>query len=833
MAITDAHTESSVNPINNTPSIIQDGFGAYGQDLPGDGLTYCGPTAALMGIYWPYANGFTQLAPTAYDPDDLQSFEAALNLEQVLAGLMNTSVDGGGTGRDMFEQGVQDYFAARGIGGSDPVPYTTSFTDAPDLQWFAAALTPNVTPDSDVVTLAVFGVAWYVEVNDAPLHRGGHFLTPLIVEPVGGNWLMLNNPFPASFFDVPNIPSSNPQTVVVAATTPPLPFPSPPYCQIVTPTLGTDRWAVLTGGYAWAINRSACPPPSGYDPQPWQIDTIKTINTNGGQLEVLAQLQGAGGLAKTGAGTLLLANTNALTGAHSVIAGTLASSQTAGTPFGTGAMTLTNGGVLMLEPGSADAVVVDIAPSEGVTLESGGGSLALYGTNKFQVKIGGLRTLAGRSLAVVPYPGIAQLGNGQNILIDGYSEGIVPAYILGLDTGLGCGKFLTYGSAIGLSQASTVLSTTTPIGKVAPGDLYQVVDEQAIPDGGTVTLVGLEVDAPGAVLGPGGTVVLSGAHPGVILNGADTMPAQNAIIETAIRFADSEGVLYASAGRGALEISGNIWGSDGLTIFGPGTVMLSADNSSTLTGPITINEGALVSCAPGGSGTGASEIIVQGTATLELSGIAPSAVTVAEGATLNLTGGTVRGSLSIAPAGTTSPAPGGILQGHGTIEGQANVGGQIQAGDQTGMLEFQNMATTAGANFFWQLQQLVDDDTTQPQLQWNTLRYDQPGSTVGSEQNPLRFFLDFSKVGEPDPASTFWQSPHKWTVFLFETRELTYYVTQGNFHYSCGKFELLFRQSTEASIALLVWIPASSVQSWAQQQITQAEQSGKATGEVT
>jgi hypothetical protein len=36
------------DPVTNTPSIVQTDFGAWGQNLPGYGEAYCGPTAMVM-----------------------------------------------------------------------------------------------------------------------------------------------------------------------------------------------------------------------------------------------------------------------------------------------------------------------------------------------------------------------------------------------------------------------------------------------------------------------------------------------------------------------------------------------------------------------------------------------------------------------------------------------------------------------------------------------------------------------------------------------------------------------------------------------------------------
>jgi hypothetical protein len=76
------------DPNGTTPSIVQIDFGPWGQDMPGDGYSYCGPTSMVMGPYYLYANGFTQLAPGPFvDQDD----SATVNLERIIAGLCRTS----------------------------------------------------------------------------------------------------------------------------------------------------------------------------------------------------------------------------------------------------------------------------------------------------------------------------------------------------------------------------------------------------------------------------------------------------------------------------------------------------------------------------------------------------------------------------------------------------------------------------------------------------------------------------------------------------------------------------------------------------------------------
>jgi hypothetical protein len=76
------------DPNGTTPSIVQIDFEPWGQDLPGDAYAYCGPTSMVIGLYYLYARGFTQLAP---GPFVSQDDSATVNLERIIAGLCRTS----------------------------------------------------------------------------------------------------------------------------------------------------------------------------------------------------------------------------------------------------------------------------------------------------------------------------------------------------------------------------------------------------------------------------------------------------------------------------------------------------------------------------------------------------------------------------------------------------------------------------------------------------------------------------------------------------------------------------------------------------------------------
>src|SRR5690242_17468970 len=113
-----------ISPIK-TPCIVQVDFGPWGQNLPGDGESYCGPTSIVMGLYWMSANGFTQVAPSTYKG---QNDPAAVNLELVVAGLLGTSSETGTGSMD----GVTTYLAACGI---TVTPANNPSSANPDLGW--------------------------------------------------------------------------------------------------------------------------------------------------------------------------------------------------------------------------------------------------------------------------------------------------------------------------------------------------------------------------------------------------------------------------------------------------------------------------------------------------------------------------------------------------------------------------------------------------------------------------------------------------------------------------------------------------------------------------
>jgi autotransporter-associated beta strand protein len=810
------------NPKAATPSVVQVLFGPWGEDIPGDGLEYCGPTATLMAIYYLYDNGFTQLAPAAYGG---QEDPNATNLELVLGGLMQTSSVGGTT--TGMAEGVCDYLSACGI---PPDVVTLTTTTTPNLIWLQTALAPNVAQNPDTIVLANFTVSWFaLETGTTSTYSrtGGHFLTPLVVQQMGG-MLTLNNPAPSTFIAGARSPSSNPQTVLISSvpagwTLQGISDPQA-YSQVITPKLGPGQatLAVLTNASAWAIPASMSPA-GGWQPSPWQLAASKTINTNGGMLTVQASLEGAGGIAKSGQGTLLLTGANSLSGLNNVYNGTLASTQTSGSPFGTGSVALSGGGVLMLCPANSASTSVTIASSAGAvcTIEAGGGTIALAGSGAFDVLLGGNTkgdtgniARAGRgTLVIAPGGGIAGLGSNQNLQVVGgkgnqprVSNGMVAPFIVGQDSDSGgSGSFLTYASA-GFQPAATVTSDRLGIDKVKSTMVYEVVDSQTLDSKAQVAALemnGGEIDGTGTLLiGSQAT----GDVAGLIMNGGS-------IYADTLAFGQAEGAIYTNNGGSGTAIYSAIAGTAGLTTFGPGGLVLGEDNASSLSGPISVNAGTLIAAADGA--TGAGDVTVYTGATLQVQAAVPGAVTVEQSGVLYLDGGTIEGSLSISGIGQTSDAPGGILQGYGTVSGTASVGGAIQCGPTVGWITFTGETTiSSDLAFYWQLQGPYDNTTQNsgPGIGWNAIAFQSTSTTVGSEAQPVRVFLDFSVIGgDPDQGDSFWNSSLAWTIATFPSGTTpACWVTHGNFTYDSGCFCIC----VQGSDLNLLWQPGATSQNW-------------------
>jgi autotransporter-associated beta strand protein len=808
------------DPVFSTPSIVQTDFGNWGQLVPGAGESYCGPTALVMGLYWLYNNGFRQLAP---GPFVAQDDSDTVNLELVIAGLMETSSDTGTAGT--IETAITTYLSACGI---PPTQYGYQGIDNPDLQWLALRLAPNVTPGVDMIVLADFSVAWYYPPDSSDptslANDGGHVLCPLTVD-LGGGTLTLNNPWPPSFELVSQSAANNPQTVQIV--------PVPPNYTFDPPINGSSSWvisgnkgptaknyAVLNGADIFTISNAALPA-SPYVPATWTIasGTTQIINTNGGTLTVQAPLAGAANIEKIGEGTLLLTDSNALSGWLAVNGGAVASMVASGTPFGLGSVILRNGGALSID---ASTVSVQIASGTKATLSAGagGGALQLSSTGSASVTIGantdGLKPnlvrIATGTLILQPSLGLAGLGSSQQVLVTGtggnqplLANGMVPPWLLAQDNDAAAsGAILTYGSN-GFAPAATVSSSSTAIDDASASTIYQVVANggQTVASGTTATVAALEM-AGGGLVATGGTLQVGSqaAHrfAGLVLNGGD-------IVGGTLAFGAAEAVLYAST-AGSM-ITSTLSGSGGLTVCGPGGVVLAADNSASLSGLVNINSGTLAAAGANGA-TGSGEVFVNSKATLAVTGAVSGNVSVSQSGVLLLDGGSVTGDVSIAAVGTSTSLPGGTLQGTGTLSRTVVAAGNILSGVEPGWLVFNGTLQLPGTGTFYVRPQGLIDDTSLGKsgagVGWNALQINQSQIIIGDgPDSRWSIYVDFSMMGgDPDSGDGFWSQPRSWSIINFATTGWTGCWSVVNSYYASGYFSYGW---PDLNILTLFWTP--------------------------
>jgi hypothetical protein len=832
------------DPVTTTPSFIQKQFGPYGGVLPGEGEEYCGPVATAMGLYYLGHNGYTQLAPSTYTQGNVADEATAGNLALVIGGLAETSALGG-TELVKLKTAVQTYFAAKGI-STDRFTFSligdnNPPTVGPDATWFGQQLAPNeqVSPSPEQIAFSLLGVSWFAPMPSALpntyVRTGGHFVTVAAADGVTGN-LTVFNPYPSAFVSsAANVPSSNPQVVGTSYLPADWTLVSggqsasglTQYAQIQSGTtlgdLSTTK-AIMQFGMGWRVDRSALPTDPGYGIDDWQITTTQGLNTNAGSLDVLAKLTGAGGIAKAGLGTLLLTNDNLLTGANLLSGGTLASSftggtvQAPGTPFGTGSFEGKTSSVLDFRPDDATPRAIHF------TLAAGAGS-------RFQIDAGGTEihlakganssltvTVGGNTDGVTPNVvsanrghaeilvggGLASLGGTTKLLVAGsganlpaVTNGMVLPLILGKDNDLNeTASFLTYDATAGFLPATPILASAVGINDpgISATTIYRADTSQTVTGAGAAVYA-LEVSAGRTVSGTGTLAIGPGTgYAGLILNGGT--------VSAPVALGAAEAVVAADLQGGT--IAAPITGTGGLIKAGRGPLVLTADNAG-LSGQIAVNEGRLVAANTAGSATGTASITLQSAATLEIAagGRVAGAITVNREGILSLAGGTAVGDVTVvAPDGVER---GGTIEGYGTVSGTATLRGDIRAGTTAGALTFDGPADLSGSAFYWRLDALADDATSQGTPDWNTLAFN-GFAELGNANSKLSIFLEFADGIGPQSGDSFWNSTHTWTLFDMNSQWAGNY-NPGNFSFAEGQFGFSWDNVNGAGLLTFAPVP--------------------------
>ncbi|EDY17000.1 autotransporter-associated beta strand repeat protein [Chthoniobacter flavus Ellin428] len=338
-----------------------------------------------------------------------------------------------------------------------------------------------------------------------------------------------------------------------------------------------------------------------------------------------AHLTGINGITKNGAGTLQILSTNSYTGGTTINFGTIAF---ANGSLGSGTITL-NGGGLQWLPGNTQDISGQLGPVGfgGGMLDTNGNNVtftgALTGTGTVN-KVGtGTLTLTNASSTApitltagtlaLSSPGA--LGSGTFTLNGGtLSFGALSSASAGALSGSGSLTLMNNGNqpvnfTVGSNGASTFFSGSIS----GQGALFQS-------GAGTLTLSGDTSNLTGAIGVNQGTVILAASNvtlPGTMqLSGGNLGFGNNTATASIGSFGGAAPSIFSTQnGLGApvavtvggsnntFGFSGTITGNGSITKVGSGTMSLSGD-SSTFTGGLALNAGALQISSSNALGTG-------------------------------------------------------------------------------------------------------------------------------------------------------------------------------------------------------------------------------------
>ncbi len=739
----DGSTSGSPTPPGgktDMPEFLQADFGQTGNLLPGDGLLYCGPVSVADLLVWLARNGYPELAPADGTEREI------LNLVRSLGGLFKTSAFGGTSG-DEQEEGLRLYLGLKGFAPEQYDALLSGPTTEPRpgweffQRWNAGTSVIQVNP------------LWFDRSSTPTFDNsvGGHNVALIGIDEAAGT-ITISNPFPAG--------DPNPQTqrvsVVTAAESPDLEG----LLQFDSDISGSKDLPIIEYAFGLRILR-----PPGEAAQPHSLSGVTAIDTNESTLAVLAPLAGDGHLQKLGPGVLDLVSSapaaHSYRGGTTVSSGTIQTRSAGATPLGAGSLTVTTGALAFAPTGGGQAVRSSIAPESGADVTYGPGAalrfdLGAHGT--VDLDLGGhrdgvtpnLRAQDEGTLVLAPSTGV--LGDAVRVRVNGTGgnlpplrNGIVLASIfLQAADENGSGGFLGYD--LGAGFVVPAYSPTTDLQTAGENAVFDARDGAARQTiAGEVSVYALRV-TEGAVGGDESSVLslgdgIEGTAAGLILNGAS-------ITTGSLDFRSSRGIVYSS--RAAGRIAAAIRGDAGLTVAGPGRLVL--DGSSTYSGGTRVATGTLEvgPSASEGSATGGGPVHVLAGATLEGSGRIEGDVVVSADA--------VRTGASTI-SGTVTIDAGGTFSGGGEIQEPTQIDGTLSAiGDPTFMRFRSDVTFGDDAVLLWSLTNLTDAGV--PGVDSSYFEVD---GTLALGMGAV-LLLNFAPGISPDQDLPFWKVGHEWRI---------------------------------------------------------------------
>ena len=479
-----------------------------------------------------------------------------------------------------------------------------------------------------------------------------------------------------------------------------------------------------------------------------------TIGGNGQSTAYSGRLLGAGGLTKTGVGTLTLAEGNSHTGDTRIVSGTLAIGNTYSLRNSTLDLNASDSGSISF---SQNSILGGLKGSR--NLSNGGNYLGIGANNQSTtysgvlsgagglVKFGaGTLTLTGNNT----YTGLTEFANGTLAIGDGGTAGSLASSLVILKKGTS----LTFNR----SDASTYAGNITGIGsltKLGAGTLTLT---------GSNTFKGVTTVSAGTlVLGSGNALATTAAV--TVASGATL----DATVPIRIGYIESQGTVTGSNNLTATltvtrsgTIGGITDGTDSQGTFAAGIVKLgtgtsTVNSANAYTGLTWVQEGTLAAGLANAFAAG-SDLTVDSPATFDRAGFSQTVADAdIDGVVANSSSG---GLLTIA----------GTLSGTGVLNGNVLINGVHAPGNSPGIQTFNGDLTYgSGAVINWEL---IDNSVSTSPSVFDQVFLGGSAALTFSGSNVLS--LSFDSAGSlVDWTDVFWDVNQTWTLFDLDSGSTT------------------------------------------------------------